>query len=57
MARRDIVDIADFGEGNDFDRSTPKRRRYLLCLVLALFINNQPRLRLHGAYGDYPKVT
>jgi hypothetical protein len=39
MARRDIVDIADFGEGNDFDRSTPKRRRYLLCFVLALLIN------------------
>lgn len=34
MAGRDIVDIADFGEGNDFDRSTPKRRRYLLRLVL-----------------------
>jgi hypothetical protein len=44
MARRDIVDIADFGEGNDFDRSTPKRRRYLLCLVLSLRINNQPGL-------------
>jgi hypothetical protein len=41
MARRHIVDIADFGEGNDFDRSTPKQRRYLLCLVLALLINNQ----------------
>lgn len=41
MAGRDIVDIADFGEGDDLDRSTPKRRRYLLCLVLSSLINNQ----------------
>ena len=39
MARRDIVDITNFREGNDFDRSTPKQRRYLLCLVLALIIS------------------
>jgi hypothetical protein len=44
MARRDIVNIADLREGNDFDRSTPKRRRYLLGLVLALLINDQPGL-------------
>jgi hypothetical protein len=44
MARRDVVNVADFGEGNDFDGFTPKQCRYLLCLVLVLLINNRPGL-------------
>ncbi len=41
MTRRDVVDVADLRKEYDLNRFTSEQWRYLLCLVLELFINTQ----------------